>query len=89
MDPRPNVIRLQFTYFCNTLECLSLASLSIHVFQVLHSKVGSCPYTQTLDSAEIKHLEKHPSLLQEFLNYDRKKFFRARPTSAAFLPGTL
>jgi hypothetical protein len=33
------------------LECLSMAGLSSLPFQVLHSRVGSGPYPQTLDYA--------------------------------------
>jgi hypothetical protein len=44
---------------------------------MLHSRVGSWPYPQTLGWAtvEIHAREKHSSLLQKFVNYGCKKLY--------------
>jgi len=43
---------------------------------VLHSRIGSWPYPQTLGSPA---RDKHSSLLRKFVNYGRKKFYDIGP----------
>ncbi len=47
-------------------------------FQLLHSRIGSWPFSQTLYYGEASR-DKHSSLLRRFVNYGRKKFYNLRP----------
>jgi hypothetical protein len=58
----------------------------VSLVQVLHPRVGSWPYPQTLDQAEKTYQVKHSSLLRKFQNYGQKKFYIIGPWSQRPIP---
>ncbi len=77
----------KFIPFCDKLECLSLWVTSIHMFVVEArnqpkewSHLGKIwPCSKYGTRIEVKDSDKHPSLLQCGINYDRKMFYRIDP----------
>ncbi len=66
--------------FCNKLECLSLTSL-----QVLHCRVGSSLTHKHQTRLEKLARDNCSSLTQNFITYDRKKFYNIGLRSLAQL----